>query len=316
LEPFIRGGYYQLIYVTSSIFNILGEGESINDVPASMYSERVAATFTRAANGSPSQSIDQLGNPVIMNKLAEIFDDAFEAHLKINLDYFGLRDSKTWSDAMEEYEKEVLKSVEDFVQTEVEGGNWEEPEIKILKHVETKLKHLLQDQRMTCYPFLPEMPCKMPMFSPGFQRGLFGIFKELTPALSLVRLLCSSFFNATVSLKKQTGLWMVPGLTDFKSQRSGTKSKSTGEVATPSETCLILHHLSYFQHFGAPDGDWSHRDYPRSGMVYWSPDTKASRATEEVARLWLAVSIKSTVSSTSWLTVNAVSLIHLSSNTG
>ncbi|KAJ6574059.1 hypothetical protein B0H19DRAFT_1063069 [Mycena capillaripes] len=262
LEPFIRGGYYALVYLTAPVDAILGNGNSIDNVPVEIYSQAIVDCFTKNTDGTPkageitAQSIDKLASPVIRDNLVKIFDGAFETHLAKRMDYFALRNSKIWSDAMEEYETAVGAAVATFVKEEVESETWEEPDIAILKLVPSKLDHILKHQRMTSYPFLPDMPCKLPMLSPGFLHSLYGVLKELTPALSL---------------------------------RAGTRSKSTGEVATPSETCLILHHLSYFQDLGDSNKDWSHADFPKSGMVYWSPETKASCATDPVARLWLAL---------------------------
>ncbi|KAJ7763877.1 hypothetical protein B0H16DRAFT_1455120 [Mycena metata] len=268
LEPFIRGGYYTLVYLSAPMNATLGNVDVDVDVPAEVFSQAVVDCFTKHAAGTvgeiTGQAIDKLARPLIMDKLVRIFDKAFDKHLDNVLDYFGW-DSVTWNEAMGLY----ATAVKELVDTEDQDENWDEADIKAWKLVPSKLVDILEHQRMTCYPFLPDMPCKTPMFSPAFLHGLYGIFKEITPALSLI------------------AMWMVPGLSDFRAQRAGTKSKSTGEVATPSETCLVLQHLSYFQFLGDADRDWSHADFPKSGMVCWSPETKASRATEPVARLWL-----------------------------
>ncbi|KAJ7447754.1 hypothetical protein B0H11DRAFT_1929497 [Mycena galericulata] len=285
LEPFIRGGYYQLLYLTAS-------AESVDEESPSNLSQSVANWFTHHSDGTPNkeitaQSLDQLGSSVIRNRLVEIFDQAFKEHLDKVMDYFGLPQSMTWSKAMISYEKQVKRDVEAFIlkqvgaedsnDEEVEAEDLDEQDLQILQAVPKKLDRLMEQQLMTCFPFLPDMHSKVPMPSPSFLRALYHLLKQLSPVLSL----------ATISLKKQISLWMFPGLSDFKAQRTGSRSKSTGEVATPSETCLILHHLSYFQYLDAPDKDWAHLDFPTSGMVYWTPESNSHSATAEVAQLWL-----------------------------
>ncbi|KAJ7919764.1 hypothetical protein B0H13DRAFT_1868178 [Mycena leptocephala] len=236
LEPFIRGGYYQLVYISSLLDDVLGDGDK------AIYSQRVADHFTKNADGTPkpgditAQSIDGLAKAEILNKLVEIFDSAFETNLEPKMEYFGLRGSEVWSTAMGHYEKDVKEKVAQFVEEEEdEDEKWGKDAIAILKSVQNKVEHVLERQLMTCYPFLPAVPGKVPLFSPPSYKQMAGLF--------------------------------VPGLSDFKSQRAGSRAKSTGDVATPSETCLILHHLSYFQYRGNIDKDWVALALPKPGMA-------------------------------------------------
>ncbi|KAJ7280458.1 hypothetical protein C8J57DRAFT_1220926 [Mycena rebaudengoi] len=113
LEAFIRGGYYRLLYVSALVDAPLWDRETIEDIPAEVYSAAVVDHFTKKTSGESklsSQFIDKLATMVIRDKLVDIFDK--------HMDYFGCSGSQIWNGAMELYEKTLKYVGKDWSHTE------------------------------------------------------------------------------------------------------------------------------------------------------------------------------------------------------
>lgn len=164
LDPFIRGGLLQLMVFGS------------HDVwpPATVPEKYTGDTGSPIISGIVAS--DYKWQPAILDPLVEIFNLQFEGHLESQMEYFAQKQSPIWTAAFAKYEKAVMADVAKLSQ--------EEP--GVYSDLDAKLKTILGNQAANGYPFAPRVPGKIPMFCPKFQKALYGLFKKLSPALSLV----------------------------------------------------------------------------------------------------------------------------------
>lgn len=89
-------------------------------------------------------------------------------------------------------------------------------------------------------------------------------------------------------------MFNVSGMYDYKQQRSGKESDAVGDVSVPSESCLFLQHLAYFErfNFNAPvqSVSWMKNTLDVSNIEYWTPGVAVSSLNANVGILWTKVS--------------------------
>ncbi|KAJ7670116.1 hypothetical protein DFH06DRAFT_1180034 [Mycena polygramma] len=152
LEPFITGGYQQIIYLASSLRSPPVEGE----LQADGFSLKIASI------------------------LVERCDAAFYRFLGAKMPFFGQINSPEWTESFAAYCKKLLEP------WEANNYGLTDQETKILQILPSKLEALLIHPAKNGNPFIPHLQGLAPVFCPGFLLGLYKEIEALSPVLSLI----------------------------------------------------------------------------------------------------------------------------------
>ncbi|KAJ7628051.1 hypothetical protein B0H17DRAFT_1150807 [Mycena rosella] len=172
----------------------------------------------KIADWLQSTAADQLPTEM-MTEFVPLFNTAFKTHLLDKMKFFALVSSNSWTAGMAAYITDVKLEVSRYIESLVKNGV-ETEDLNYLEAFPARLNAVLTGQLMAGYPFVPDVAS--------------GLFMTMSPMLSLI-----------------SG-WMVPGISYFKTQRTGTREQSTARHMALSETCSILLHLAYFHNFNKP----------------------------------------------------------------
>ncbi|KAJ6479522.1 hypothetical protein C8R47DRAFT_1074591 [Mycena vitilis] len=250
LEPFVTGGYQQIVYLASSLPSPLAEIEDLEALPEGELALRVQKLLKSAEKEAFS--------PKIASILVEGFDAAFLEVLAPQMPFFGQVNSSQWTQSFEVYCDKLLEPWED------NDYGLSDQETEILQLLPSKLEALLSQRAMDGYPFVPRMQGLVPLFCPQFLLGLYGEIQAIGPVLSLI-----------------SG-WMVPGLSYINRQK--------GNHSNPmslSETESLFLHLQYFQHQNTAGFDWAHSSVVQVASTIFGNETVS--AAHALRNLWFKI---------------------------
>ncbi|KAJ6474742.1 hypothetical protein C8R45DRAFT_1102898 [Mycena sanguinolenta] len=216
LEPFIEGGLYQLLYLSTTL-----------ELPSSPAEDKSLALFDLIQKNLEHKSPVKM-NPSIASALVEMAEEEFTTYLLPYLEHFGLKDSSKWNQAVDKFHGELSKTVAEWIEQQISApaDTWKSKELKIIKMLSKKASYIFNNN-MASYPLFPPLGCNIPLICPGFVKGLNSILNSIAPAIRF-----------TASL-------FVPTLIDQASMRNGKqKSDSTTNFLSDSES--LFYSLQYF----------------------------------------------------------------------
>ncbi|KAJ7049575.1 hypothetical protein C8F01DRAFT_1183220 [Mycena amicta] len=256
LSPFLYGGFAQIMFLVCNA----PEMQAAN-LPSDIAVARtkIEKFFSETNHGS-SRVFDW----VVAGKLVALFDELFQKHFattdKVFQRSFGQDTSEDYQTAYRAFYNEARKEI---------GVRFDSAMVAKFKLV------FGSAALMSGFPFVPDV--RVPGLCPSSMKALMKVFNEQ-----------SGFLTLLVS-------WFVPVLWDIQyKQRSKLERDADGNQIIPSATCILLHHLAYFQDFRGPDMHRQTENWMRSGvdnenLIYWTSWSGAVVVEEDAGRAFTSI---------------------------